>query len=217
VNFRAVNFCRGSQVLLFLSQNHPNRRSHAMRISDHRYSRDRFRLDLALRFIRHEARTQTIRAWTGLSDDRIRKQYRSYLHEPGFAVGRPRGKSPQQCAYFTRSPRLKEESSFLASVCSLLGVLPQAGMTFNYKALANVSRGELLCQAFEFYQQLLPSHGISFEHAVFLVTALARGDELALSNCEGCGALIVLDRAGFGAHSCLHCVSSKDRGRPVRS
>ncbi len=33
-----------------------------MRISDNRYSRDRFRLDLAFRFIRHEARTQTIRA-----------------------------------------------------------------------------------------------------------------------------------------------------------
>jgi Flagellar transcriptional activator (FlhC) len=176
-----------------------------MRISDNRYSRDRFRFDLALRFIRHEARTQTIRAWTGLSDDRIRKLYRSYLHEPGFAVGRPRGKSPQQCAFFTRSPRLKEESSFLASVCSLLGVLPRAGTTLNQRTLANVTRGELLCQAFEVYQQLMPSHGISFEHAVFLISSLASGDELALSNCDGCGALIVLDRAAVGAPSCLHC------------
>jgi hypothetical protein len=177
-----------------------------MRISDNRYSRDRFRFDLALRFIRHAARTQTIRAWTGLSDDRIRKLYRGYLNEPGFAVSRPRGKSPQQCAYFTRSPQLNEESSFLASVCSLLGVLPQAGPQFNQRALPSLARGELLCQAFEVYQQLMPSHGISFEHAVFLVTALARGDELAISNCEGCGAVIVLDRATCGAPSCLHCV-----------
>ena len=44
-----------------------------MRISDDRYSRERLSLDLALRFLRHEARTQTIRAWQGLSDDRIRK------------------------------------------------------------------------------------------------------------------------------------------------
>jgi hypothetical protein len=50
------------------------------------------------------------------------------LNEPGFAVSRPRGKSPQLCAYFTRSARLKEESSLLASVCSLLGVLPQEGL-----------------------------------------------------------------------------------------
>jgi hypothetical protein len=176
-----------------------------MRISDNRYSRDRFRFDLALRFIGHEARTQTIRAWTGLSDDRIRKLYRGYSNEPGFAVSRPRGKSPQQCAFFTRSPRLKEESSFLASVCSLLGVLPQAGTQFNQRALANLARGELLCQAFEVYQQLMPAHGISFEHAVFLVTALARGDELALSNCSGCGALIVLDRAAVVRCSCVHC------------
>lgn len=176
-----------------------------MRISDNRYNRDRFRLDLALRFIRHEARTQTIRAWTGLSDDRIRKLYRSYLHEPGIAVSRPRGKSPQQCTYFTRSPRLKDESSFLASLCSLLGVLPQAGTRFNQNALANLARGELLCQAFEIYQQMMPAHGISFEHAVFLVTALARGDELTLSNCGGCGAVIVWDRAACGAPSCLPC------------
>jgi hypothetical protein len=90
-------------------------------------------------------------------------------------------------------------------VCSLLGVLPQAGTTLNQKALANVTRGELLCQAFEVYQQLMPSAGISFEHAVFLVSALARGDELALSNCGGCGAVIVLDRAAVGAPNCLHC------------
>jgi hypothetical protein len=44
-----------------------------MRISEDRYSRERLCLQLALRFLEHEARTQTIRAWTGLSDDRIRK------------------------------------------------------------------------------------------------------------------------------------------------
>ena len=127
------------------------------------------------------------------------------MSEPGFAVSRPRGKSPQQCAFFTRSQKLKEESSFLARVCSLLGVLPQAGTQVSQKAMANLTRGELLCQAFEVYQQLMPSHGISFEHAVFLVTALARGDELALSNCGGCGALIVLDRAAVDSASCVHC------------
>jgi hypothetical protein len=91
-----------------------------------------------------------------LQPEQNNKLSRSYLYEPGFAVSRPRGKSPQQCTFFTRSSRLKEESSFLASVCSLLGVLPQAGTTINQKALANVTRGELLCQAFEVYQHLMP-------------------------------------------------------------
>jgi Flagellar transcriptional activator (FlhC) len=178
-----------------------------MRISDNRYSRDRSRLDLALRFIRHEARTQTIRAWTGLSDDRIRKMFREYVQHDGSAVSRPRGKSPQQTAFFTRSPKLQEESSLLASVCCLLGVLPRAGASVNREALVSLSRGEILCQAFEVYRGLVPDARISFEHLVFLISALASGEELAMVNCELCGALTVIDRFTFKAHRCPHCAS----------
>ena len=75
-----------------------------MRISDDRYSRDRLRLDLALRFIHHEARTHTIRAWTGLTDDRIRKLYRTYLYEAGGAgVANHHGKPPRPAVFFPRS------------------------------------------------------------------------------------------------------------------
>jgi hypothetical protein len=62
-----------------------------MRISEDRYDRDRQRLELALRLLTHEARTQTIRVWTGLSDDRIRKLYRSYLWRAACYVPRHRG------------------------------------------------------------------------------------------------------------------------------
>ncbi|HVW70982.1 MAG TPA: hypothetical protein VHB68_18515 [Steroidobacteraceae bacterium] len=48
-------------------------RKGVMRISEDRYSRERLSMQLALRFLEQEARTQTIRYWTGLSDDRIRK------------------------------------------------------------------------------------------------------------------------------------------------
>jgi hypothetical protein len=173
-----------------------------MRISDNRYSRDRFRLDLAFRFIRHEARTQTIRAWTGLSDDRIRKLYRSYLHEPGFNVGRPRGKSPQQSAFFTRSAALNNESSLLASLCCLLDVLPCTGAPVSPQALANISRGEKLCQAFEVYRELVQDPRVSFEHFVYLVSALAAGQELMLVNCEECSAVTVVDRMSLRARHC---------------
>ena len=181
-----------------------------MRISDNRYSRDRFRLDLAFRFICHEARTQTIRTWTGLSDDRIRKLYRNYLNESGTAVSRPRGESPQQCAFFTRSAQHKEESSLLASLCSLLGALPRTGTPVNRQALANLPRGELLCQAFEVYHDLVADPHISFEHLVFLVSALAQGEELTLANCEECGALTVGERISFKAHHCPYCASHAD-------
>src|SRR4030081_3196070 len=97
-----------------------------MRICDDRYRRERLALELALRFLRHEARTQTIRAWTGLSDDRIRKLYCSYMSHGRRSLPRHRGKSPHQVAYFMRSLRLQQETAVLASVLSLLGVLPAA-------------------------------------------------------------------------------------------
>ena len=99
-----------------------------MRIYDDRYSRDRQRLETALRFIEHEARTQTIRRWTGLSDDRIRKLYRSYLCDAGRrTVRRHRGRSPHQTTLFLRTARMRHESAVFASICRLVGVLGGEG------------------------------------------------------------------------------------------
>ncbi|MEP7313610.1 MAG: hypothetical protein ABI859_13575, partial [Pseudomonadota bacterium] len=127
-----------------------------MRISDDRYSRDRLRFDLALRFIQHEARTRTIRVWTGLTDDRIRKLYRSYLaDDAGSTVTRHRGKSPQQVAFFTRSPRMRQETAVLASVCYLLGVMPANRVADAQRSLPGVQRGTALCEAFETYRRLV--------------------------------------------------------------
>src|SRR5208282_5942809 len=96
-----------------------------MRIYDDRYTRDQRRLDVALRFIRHEARTRTIRVWTGLSDDRIRKLYRSYSGQiRGAPLTRHRGKSPQQAGHFTRTARVRQEAALLASLYRLAGALP---------------------------------------------------------------------------------------------
>ena len=183
-----------------------------MRISDDRYSRERARMELALRFLRHEARTQTIRAWTGLSDDRIRKLYRSYMSQARRQLPRHRGKSPHQVAYFTRSLRLQEETALLASMLSLLGVVPagmpaaaSAAARTTGAALPGVTRGELLCQAFEAFRLMLPSAQISFEHAVFLATALARGDQLRLGDCSDCGSLMVTERFPLRASRCTHC------------
>jgi hypothetical protein len=204
-----------------------------MRICDDRYSRERARMELALRFLRHEARTQTIRAWTGLSDDRIRKLYRSYMSHVRRELPRHRGKSPHQVAYFTRSLRLQEESALLASMLSLLGVLPapahDAGAVARAAAaaacapgsaagalpLAGVRRGELLCQAFEAFRLLLPAAQISFEHAVFLVSALARGDQLRLGDCGACGSLMVTERFPLRLARCAHCASPAPARNPA--
>jgi hypothetical protein len=78
-----------------------------MRISDDRYSRERLCLDLALRFLRHEARTQTIRTWTGLTDDRIRNLNRSYMSRGAHIVPRRRGKSRHPLSCFLHLLRMQ--------------------------------------------------------------------------------------------------------------
>jgi hypothetical protein len=177
-----------------------------MRILDHRYSRDQRRLDVALRFIRHEARTRTIRTWTGLSDDRIRKLYRSY---PGAAPGVPprrhRGKSPQQATRFTRTARARQESALLASLYRLAGALPGQPAGQAAGSIPGLQRGELLCHSYETFRALLPQAGLSFEHAVYLLTALARGDELTLGACRDCGAVVVTEHFALHAPRCAVC------------
>jgi hypothetical protein len=180
-----------------------------MRISDDRYQRDRQRLDVAVQFIEHEARTQTIRQWTGLTDDRIRKLYRSYLTEHrGRLLLRHRGKSPQQVGHFVRTARLRQESALLASICLMAEVIadappPAAGAAG--RSACNVQRALLLCRAYDTYRSLMPQASLSFEHAVFLVTALSRGDELRLIGCAGCGAVVVADRLSLRVPRCSGC------------
>jgi hypothetical protein len=184
-----------------------------MRISDDRYSRDRLRLDLALRFIHHEARTHTIRAWTGLTDDRIRKLYRTYLHEAGGGgVARHRGKSPQQAAFFTRSVRMRREAAVFASVSSLFGLIsPRPGRSDAIVVervpppTPNVARGALLCEAFEAYRALMGDSQISFEHAVYLLAALHAGDELRVAHCRDCNGVLVTDRLALRVPVCNDC------------
>jgi hypothetical protein len=179
-----------------------------MRISDDRYSRDQLRIEVAMRFIRLEARTQTIRLWTGLSGDRIRKLYRSYLSDAGGAtVRRHRGKSPRQAAYFTHSARLRQETDVLVSVCLLLGLIGAAPEEATPSPLAQILRAQLLCQAFECYQQMIPEPLISLDHMHFLLGALALGRELRLDNCGACGAVIVADRLTLRLPRCVVCAT----------
>jgi hypothetical protein len=184
-----------------------------MRISDDRYSRERLCLDLALRFLRHEARTQTIRAWTGLTDDRIRNLYKSYMSRGGQFVPRHRGKSPHQAAYFMRSSRIQWETAQLASLLSLLNVVPAQPGPEVAGTLPTVARGERLCCAFEIYQTTIPSPQISFEHAVFLALALARGDQLRLGGCRDCGGLMVIERFPLRERRCQYCANPVQVGQ----
>jgi hypothetical protein len=176
-----------------------------MRVTDNRYTRDQSRLQLAVRLIGLEARTHTIRHWTGLSDDRIRKLYRSYLRDSGIAVHRHRGKSPRQPTYFMRSTRITRHASALASVLTVFGVVPTARQRGPSQSLAGVGNGNLLCEAYEAYRSMLPDSVISFEHAVFLASALAQGRELLLQSCGRCHSPVLTDRPRRRSPNCERC------------
>jgi hypothetical protein len=181
-----------------------------MRISDFRYNRDRLRLDVAMRFIHNEARTRTIRLWTGLTDDRVRKLYHSYLQGGGHAT-RHRGKSPLQATYFLRTARMREEASTLASMCCLAGLFEGRP---NARPTSDVDRAASLCRAYEGYRAALCNPAITFEYAVLLVNTLVRGNELRLGECPDCKALLLIDSLGLRPVRCSLCSRESRVSRP---
>jgi hypothetical protein len=183
------------------------RKEFEMRVSDDRYSRDRLRYDLALRLIRHEARTHTIRQWTGLTDDRIRKLYRSYCqHGAAHAVTRHRGKSPRQAAFFFRNPEVTFHAAQLASLFLIYGLVGAAsvGLQSHYR-VGSLESGILLCQTYEAYLELHTPVTISFEHAWFLLLALSRREEVGVTRCDECGGLRLRDLLARHKQDCGNC------------
>jgi hypothetical protein len=183
-------------------------------VSDDRYTRDRQRLDLALRLIRHEARTFTIRQWTGLSDDRIRKLYRSYcLDQDTHTVLRHRGKSPRQGAFFFRNPDVSFHAAQLASLYLIYGLVGASGggLESRYR-VGSLESGALLCQAYEAYLELHAPVSISFEHAWFLLLALGRHDEITLERCAECNGVRLHDLLAKRGSACLTCPPVKPSG-----
>jgi transcriptional activator FlhC len=172
-----------------------------MRITDDRYQRERAHHDLALRMISHEARTCTIRAFTGLTDDRIRKLYRSYLG-PRTSVRRRRGKSPRQVEFFTRNLAALLESSCLAGVLYTHNVIGGNASTAIKPSLA---LGTRFCDAYECYRCLFATSELSFEHAWCLVRLLTEACELTLARCTECGNCHIANPVARNQHTCPLC------------
>ncbi|MBU6211733.1 MAG: hypothetical protein KJS73_05985 [Gammaproteobacteria bacterium] len=187
-----------------------------MRVTDDRYRRDRSRLELALRLVKHEARTQTIRQWTGLSDDRVRKLIRSYIR-PGAAIRRHRGKSPQQVGFFLRSAQLDHDTHVLAAMLVLFGVLPTRQRGSAPRRAAPIQQGRLLCDAFDAYTRVVENARIDFERAAFLADALSMGDEIRLQWCEHCGGVNVIEALRLREVECRACSEMLPPQRPGRA
>ena len=182
-----------------------------MRISDDRYSRDRQRFDLALRMIRHEARTCTIRTWTGLTDDRIRKLYRSYVAELGPDIKRHRGKSPSHVGFFLKNLEARRHAAALGGLYSILGLLakPAPNSRHTGAGAGALHWGEQFCRTYETYLEFNRPHRISFEHACSLLEALQAQCELRPGTCPSCTAFMVVDTLRAHGADCSLCEREK--------
>jgi hypothetical protein len=177
-----------------------------MRISEDRYTRELQSIDIALRFIHHQARTQTIRTWTGLSGDRIRSLHQTYVRPSASYVPRPRGRSPWKAGQFMRSARLQEDTTVLARMLSLAGAVPPVpGLERLQLALPDPERAHLIIFAYELYEAHVPDPQFTFEHAIFLTRCLISGEHLLLDNCVECGGLVVAEHFAKGLKRCLYC------------
>ena len=87
-----------------------------MRATDDRYRGEQAKFELAMRMIEHEARTGTIRYFTGMNDDRIRKLYTTYFKHSAAPVRRQRGRSPTRIGPLVRTPQRALESGVFANL-----------------------------------------------------------------------------------------------------
>ena len=189
-----------------------------MRLTDDRYARERSQFELALRMIRHEARTRTIRVCTGLSDDRIRKLFATYFRDTGGRpVRRRRGKSPQQVTRFVKSPGNQLEATTLVALycASLLLRIDNRDGIHACWPRPDVEYGHRMCRAYETYTLLHPDPALSFEWAWSLLQHLSRNDELYLAHCDHCLSRYVQDAFALDQAICPSCTLVGARRRPA--
>lgn len=178
------------------------------------YRNERSRSDLALRMIRHEARTCTIRELTGLTDDRIRRLFRCYAHELSECpVRRRRGRSPRQTTFFVRNTRAQFESSLLASAFAAFGLLHPQRMKAEPDC---IDYGRRFCDAYETHQQLLNRQTLSFERAWFLLEMLNRSGDLRAVRCRRCDSYYLRENFNLLRHTCPTCRLKRARRRCSR-
>lgn len=175
-----------------------------MRVTDDRYRGEQARFDLAMRMISHEARTGTIRFWTGLSDDRIRKLYASYFKYEGRPVRRRRGRSPTQIAPLVRNPQRALESGMLTSLL-VANRLLCLNDDVQPRLERNIGLGHRFCESFETYTVLVAQPALNFEWGWNLLLSIRRGDELGLTRCDGCMKGYIVDLLALPRNRCPVC------------
>jgi len=179
-----------------------------MKLTDDRYSGERSQFELALRMIRHEARTRAIRECTGLSDDRIRKVYATYFRNSATSqIKRRRGKSPQQIARFVKNSQNQIQATTLVSLfcAGLLVHIDEDACVRPCWPRPDVEFGHRLCRAYETFLLLHKDPQLSFEWAWNLLQCISYSDELYLAVCNHCKNFYVQDAYALDKGACPAC------------
>lgn len=176
-----------------------------MRITDDRYNQHRRGLDLAWRMIALEARTSTITRWTKLSGHRIRALYKSYAPHRLEKVTRHRGMSPYRLDTILNSPRMRCEAAMFAAICKSLGAVSGGRLHAPERFLPTLDRGELLCEAYEWFRYDISDARLNFEHGLLVLSELSNGQQIQLSTCRTCGGVMLIDRLSLGRLECAFC------------
>jgi len=88
----------------------------------------------------------------------------------------------------------------------MYGLMGAAGGSVESRyRVGSLESGALLCRAYEAYLDLHAPASISFEHAWFLLLALARRDEVGVARCAGCGGLQLRDLLARNKQTCGNC------------
>jgi hypothetical protein len=182
-----------------------------MRLSDDRYSRDLRRFSLALRMLAHDARLNTICAWTGFTAERVRHLCRSHRKDvPDGQGARRRGRSPTKLTALLASPGLRSEVAAVAGLCRIMGVIPATRLSSARQRLPGVANGERLCDALELFREIVPYARLTLEQLVLVVFALSEEEQWGIDRCTKCRAIILVDHLSLARRVCAHCREERD-------
>jgi hypothetical protein len=184
--------------------------------AEDRYSRDLKRYELAVRLIRHDAWTETVRSWTGLSDSsvlRIRHACGESARK-GTIAGR-RGPVPRRVTRYLVSRRNRIESAAFIGLCHLMGLIPAHPVAKAMRTYPSIARGEQVCAAFERFRMLVPDGEVTLDQLARLLLSVVEGAALTLTRCAGCGTIWLLDLSGETSRRCLLCEELGKLARPT--
>jgi hypothetical protein len=183
-----------------------------MGVIEDRYSRYQRRLQLAIRMLRYEARTQTICRWTGLKPRRVRRLCGSLREVEPVPLNRRRGPSPQRLSAFLTTASLRSEAAAMAGLCRAVGVVPSERLPNANRTLPGVVRGERLLCALDLFTQIVPQRRLTLEQWTVIAITLAEGVEWTIDHCTACHAIILIERIWVGRTLCAHCRKDAESG-----